>query len=576
MNLDNKPMEQKQAQTGPNFRALTTKMALSVIVVAFTPIILVSGILLYQFRTAYHEKVSAHLETLVRKHKQSIDGFLDARQRDIRVLARTFGFDKLRDEVFLQERLTILQQEYGGVFVDLGVINARGLQVAYAGPFKLAEAQYSDADWFQQAMQQQHFVSDVFLGLRGQPHFIIASRDTWKGQPWILRATIDFVAFNTLVENIRVGETGLAFVLNRKGEFQTRPRLEIDAEKEPYMEFLRSTVQPTDGVTTSERRDSYGRKKLYVRTFLKNGEWLLVYQQDASDAFADLDRAVTVTLFVLVLSGVSIVTVAYALSRRMAGRLSEADKEKQMIHRQIVETGKLASVGELAAGIAHEINNPVAIMVEEAGWIEDLLEEEEFRESKQLEEFKRAVNQIRNQGRRCKAITHKLLSFARKTDSRVQPVQVNDLIEELVSLSAQRAKYSNVKIETKMQPGLPSIPASQTELQQVFLNLINNALDAMEKTGGALQISSRKEGEYVVIDVADDGPGIPQANLSRVFDPFFTTKPVGKGTGLGLSICYGIIKKMGGDIEVDSVVHERTCFTVRLPLKATGERTSRS
>ena len=225
-----------------------------------------------------------------------------------------------------------------------------------------------------------------------------------------------------------------------------------------------------------------------------------------------------------------------------------------MITEQVVETGKLASVGELAAGIAHEINNPVAIMVEEAGWIEDLLEEEEFKHGENLSEFQRALQQIRTQGKRCKEITHKLLSFARKTDSRIQNVQLNDVIEELIALSAQRAKYSNVEIHSNLQENIPTVRVSQSELQQVLLNLINNALDAMEKTGGNLRISTRMEedsiimGDHLLIEVADDGPGIPAANLAKIFDPFFTTKPVGKGTGLGLSICYGIIKKMGGNI----------------------------
>jgi two-component system NtrC family sensor kinase len=247
-------------------------------------------------------------------------------------------------------------------------------------------------------------------------------------------------------------------------------------------------------------------------------------------------------------------------------RIAKADQEKQLMDEQIIETGKLASLGEMAAGIAHEINNPVAIMVEEAGWIGDLLEEEEFKNGKNLDEFRRALGQINTQGKRCKEITYKLLSFARKTDSRIQEVQVNKLLEEIITLLAQRAKYTNVVVNTEFQWGLPPIRVSQSELQQVFLNLINNSLDAMEKQGGVINIVSRLQGDAIVVEVTDNGPGIPSANLSRIFDPFFTTKPVGRGTGLGLSICYGIIKKLGGDIEVESQVGEGTSFRVRIPL----------
>jgi two-component system NtrC family sensor kinase len=233
---------------------------------------------------------------------------------------------------------------------------------------------------------------------------------------------------------------------------------------------------------------------------------------------------------------------------------------------QIVETGKLASVGELAAGIAHEINNPVAIMVEEAGWIEDLLEDDDGDSSERLTELRRALGQIKNQGSRCKQITHKLLSFARKTDARTEQVDLYELVDEMIALSEQRAKYSNVEIRSTLQTGLPTVHASSSELQQVLLNLINNALDAMEHTGGELEITVKYVQGDLWIFIADTGPGIPKANLERIFDPFFTTKPVGKGTGLGLSICYGIITKMGGEIDALSTVGKGTTFRIRIPI----------
>jgi len=559
-------MDQNKGTHNGYYYSLTRNMLLVIILVAIMPMIVVSSIILYEFDISYHEKVYAHLEELVLKHKHNIDGFLKQKLGDIRLLGKAFSYEELRDESFLRDKLELLQEIYGPVFVDLGVINDRGIQVAYAGPFKLGKAVYSNAKWFQTAMKSDYFKSNVFLGLRGLPHFIIAVRENWNGDPWILRATVDFVAFNNLVENIRIGETGFAFILNRRGEFQTKPLFDLIANKEPYTDFLKDSEKFQDGVRIIERDDDAGNKVIYVAALLKHGDWLLVYQQKASDAFSDLRRTLRVTIAIMLLAGICIVVIAFILSKRMVNRVASADQEKEMMNEQIVETGKLASVGELASGIAHEINNPVAIMVEEAGWIEDLLEEEEFRGGENLDEFKRALEQIRTQGRRCKEITHKLLSFARKTDSRIQDVQLNDLIEELIALSAQRAKFANVDINVNLQENPPILHVSQTELQQILLNLINNALDAMEKTGGTLNVSSELEGDYIVVEVEDDGPGIPEANIVRIFDPFFTTKPVGKGTGLGLSICYGIIKKMGGDIIVKSTMEVGTTFRVKIPI----------
>lgn len=547
------------------YSMLTKKMVLIMLLISLIPMLLVSWSVLYEFRTSYKEKVFAHLCELVQKHAQGIDAFLKERLADICFLAETFGFENLSDESFLRERLESLQRNYGPVFVDLGVINAQGLQVAYAGPFRLEKALYSNAPWFKKAIKTKYFISDVFLGLRGLPHFIVAVKENWNGKPWILRATIDFGAFNRLVKNIQVGRTGFAFILNTHGKLQTKAREDIFRNTEIYMNLLKRTR--SNKVTILEAQDFSGKKKIYVSTLLKDGQWMMVFQQDAEDAFSEFKKTRTIALVIILLCALAIAMVALILARMMVDRIAKADREKERMNEQVIQAGRLAAIGELAAGIAHEINNPVAIMMEEAGWIGDLLQDEQFQNSANLEEIKRAVDQIRTQGRRCKEITHKLLSFARKTDPRVQDVDVNELIKELVQFSKQRAKYARVTINTHLQEDLPFVKASKSELQQVFLNLINNALDAMEKEGGILDITTYLEGDYLVVEVSDTGPGIPEANLPRIFDPFFTTKPVGKGTGLGLSICYGIVKKMGGEINVKSALGKGTTFTIKLPIR---------
>ncbi len=552
----------------PYYRALIRKMFVTIITVSFLPVFLVSATIFYQFRTSYREKIFAHLNEMVQKHTTNIDMFLMNKLSDIRYLSRSAGFNNLSSEAFLQKTLTIMQQEYGAVFVDLGVIDEQGKQVAYAGPYPLAKADYADTDWFQKAMNSQHIISDVFLGLREVPHFIIAVRNSRDGKPWILRATIDFEAFNSLVAKIRVGETGFAFIINRQGIFQTNPIFNVIPNNDLYISIfqLKTDFGKQDEVRITEQVDASGKKNIYVGSLLKNGDWLLIYQQNSADAFSKLNQTQAFSIIIFILGGIGIVTMAFVLSGKMVNRIAVTDSEKEMLNQQVIETGKLASVGELAAEIAHEINNPIAIMVEEAGWMQDLLEEEEFQACKNFAEFKRALAQIKTQGTRCKDITYKLLSFARKTDSRIQDIQINVLITDLVSLSDQRGKYSMVEIHSQMAEHLPLLRLSVSELQQVFLNLINNAIDSMDRKGGKLFISTRGEDQRVVVEMADTGSGISEANLPRIFDPFFTTKPVGKGTGLGLAICYGIIRKMGGEIKVHSTLNVGTTFTVYLPI----------
>lgn len=549
---------------------LSRNMILTIILVSFTPMILVIGIFLFQFHSSYHEKTYAHIEELVQKHKQNIDSFLDEKLANIRYVAETADIESLTEKSFLELNLRHLQDEYGDVFVDLGVVDGAGRQLAYAGPYELNNVLYSGAEWFKRAKDRQYFISDVFMGFRGSPHFIITIRRQHDSEIYILRATIDFQYFNNLVENLRVGETGYAFILNRDGQFQTRPAVEKSSSQESYDFFIESINDREKPVKIIERADDTGQENIYAVAELKGGDWLLIFKQETWDAFKDVTRVFQISGVIFLLGGAGIIITSILLTKRMVRRMMKADKEKEDLNQQMIETSKLASVGELAAGIAHEINNPVAIMVEEAGWIEDLLEEEEFAESENLAEFRRALKQIATQGIKCKEITHKLLSFARKTDTTLKDVQINDLINEIVELSSQMARHNKVSINTELQGNLPFVTLSPSEMQQVMLNLINNAIDAMEKTGGTVHIAtkiSKLEKDHIVIAVEDNGPGIPEANLNRIFDPFFTTKPVGKGTGLGLSICYGIVQKMGGKIDVSSTVSKGTRFRIWIPIQ---------
>jgi len=548
-------------------KKFSRNMVLIVIVLSSIPMLLISGMILHQFSISYNEKLYAHLKELVYRHAQNIDTFLNERLNNIQFMLDSCDNEDLLDESVLQEKLFQLQQKYGGVFEDLGVINEAGVQEAYAGRFKLAKAEYSDAKWFNEALEKPYYISDVFLGLRSKPHFIVSVKRIRQGRYFLLRSTISFEAFNSLAENLRIGKTGFAFILNREGDFQTKPHYDMLPSKKSYMDFISAGKKAKHGIYVGEIADDYSMEHtIYLAALLKNEDWILVFQQEKKEAFSDLIRTQIIAGVILFIGALLIVFMNSILFHKVINHLSEAEREKEMMNQQIIETGKLASVGRLAAGTAHEINNPVAIMVQEAGWVEDLLKKEEFQKGKNLQEIKRALQEIEIQGKRCKEITHKLLSFARKTDMQLQSVQINEIVEEVVSIS-NKASYTGISIQTYLDQKLPIIYGSQTEIQQVLLNLINNALYALKKDGGKIEITTRLAEQNVLVMVEDNGPGIPKANLDRIFDPFFTTKPVGEGNGLGLSICFGIIEKMGGKMDVHSTVDMGTRFDIRFPRK---------
>jgi PAS domain S-box-containing protein len=241
--------------------------------------------------------------------------------------------------------------------------------------------------------------------------------------------------------------------------------------------------------------------------------------------------------------------------------------ERNQMQAQLLQAGKMAAIGELAAGVAHEINNPVGIISAAAEQLQFLLDRKPQQTGETIAKISGHVEMIREHADRCKRITQGLLNFARKTEMRNTEVDLEKLVGETVALLENRALTEHKKIVAQIPSVLPLMIGDPHLLEQVFLNLANNALDAIE-SGGIVTIRGREEGREIAVDIVDNGSGIEEENLEKIFDPFFTTKPIGKGTGLGLSICFGIVERMGGSISIQSEPGVGTTFTVRLPVES--------
>lgn|GEM_PF-561459 len=261
--------------------------------------------------------------------------------------------------------------------------------------------------------------------------------------------------------------------------------------------------------------------------------------------------------------------------------LRELKYRQTKINEQLLQSNKLSALGEIVTGIAHEINNPLAIIHQEVQWIQHCVSS---REENFLEEVEDSVKEIAQQVKRCREITHKLLDFARKRKPIAQPTDLNEVIEEMVKLVELTTKTSgstqetetheqsrsnkSIRIERHYAPDLPLVLVDVPLLRQVILNLLVNAVQALGEKGGTIEVASRYSGgDMVEFSVSDTGCGIPPEHLDKIFLPFFTTKPPGQGTGLGLSLAYTIVHSMGGTIEVESVVGKGSRFTVKLPAK---------
>ena len=238
----------------------------------------------------------------------------------------------------------------------------------------------------------------------------------------------------------------------------------------------------------------------------------------------------------------------------------KAEEETAKVEQQLQLAGRLAAVGELAAGVAHELNNPLAAV---QAFAQFLAAREGLDES-----VKSDVETIYRESQRASKITSNLLSFARKHNPEKSLISINDVIEKSLELHLYRMKVNDMEVAKDLDPELPMTMADYHQMQQVFVNIITNAEQAMTKAHGKgkLVITSQSVGELIQVTFADDGPGMTEVNLKRLFDPFFTTKEVGEGTGLGLSICYGIVQEHEGRIYAKSEVNKGATFVIEIPV----------
>jgi PAS domain S-box-containing protein len=241
--------------------------------------------------------------------------------------------------------------------------------------------------------------------------------------------------------------------------------------------------------------------------------------------------------------------------------------EKRIQEMQLIQTEKLSSIGVLAAGVAHEINNPLSSV---AGYAEALLrrfsDEEQLSQDPRFEVFPKYLQVIIRESYRCKGIIDSLLSFSRKSDGSFDMVNLNDIFHQVLELVRYKSRYDKIEIKTDLESDLPAVYTDPAGIRQVCMNLLINAHQAISGAG-FVEITTRlTEQSMVMFQIRDSGCGIPADSIEQIWDPFFTTKIVGQGNGLGLAVTYNIIKRLGGDISVESQVGMGSKFNVRIPL----------
>ena len=558
-----------------NYRKLWWQHCLAIICFSVIPLVFVNLSLYKLFDGIYTDKVTESLRSTAENRRDAIDLFFNERVAQLYTVANTNTFQELTDENYLNRVFETMHAKSNS-YMDIGIIDSEGNHLSYVGPYYdlLKQVNYKNEPWFSAVKANGVYISDIFMGFRKVPHFIIAVMVREKGTAWILRVTINLKNIDDIVQKAWIGKLSDAFIVNNKNALQTKPRFGGNFLEAPvYPEFATETMKPhaypdySSVVTTKvERVQHDGIDAFFAAVPVHNTKWILVIKENPDELLAALQKG-KYWMILLTLVGLAIIATGAALfTNTLINRIKETDRENAANSDMLLQANKMIALSKMAAGIAHEVNNPLASIAEKAGWLKDLLAEEDLAASPNFAEFNDSVDKIEQHVNRARKIIHNLLGFARRMEPAKEKINVNNLLDETTGFLENEARYVNIQFVKQYAENVPVITSDLSQIQQVVLNLLNNAIDAIGHDG-TITVSTRflEKTDEVEINVADTGKGIAESDLNKIFDPFFTTKEVGKGTGLGLSISYSIIEKLGGKLKVQSKVGEGTVFTLLLP-----------
>lgn len=544
-----------------NFPLIWKVSVLVTVAVSLGPLIFITIVDYNVSRRSVESDILLRTARTVSNTGRTVSFFLEERSLSLDFIARDNDLAALNNTARLNSILMNLREGFGK-FTDLGVIDSSGRQTNYVGPYSLLHKDYSDQDWYMQAVKSGAYISDVFLGFRKVPHMVIAvRRDLTEGSFFVLRATLDIAMFENVLSSLELDRLGDAFIINHQGVLQTSSR-----ENGNVLEKVSLPVPAYSSKTeVVEGKDSNGRDIVIGYRYIDKTPFILMIVKKKRALVESWQKTRLELIGFLTGSIILIMTVIVGIATYLVNRMYLADEKRIMILHEMEYSNKMASIGRLAAGVAHEINNPLAIINEKAGLIKDLFTfKDVYAEDPKLIGI---VDSIISSVERCGKITRRLLRFARHMNVSLQSINLEEVINEVLDFLNKEAEYRSIVVSVKVQKDIPDFESDRGKLQQIFLNIINNAFAAMSDGGHLDIVAEQKDRNSVLITITDDGCGIPEPDLMHIFEPFFSTKTGQGGTGLGLSITYSLVQEIGGGVRVQSEVGKGTTFSITLPLK---------
>lgn len=533
-----------------------------VIPLILVPVLLSSWYYYYLSRNRALAQVEGETAVLAKNASIDIELFFNQYKSSLRFISLTYGVDGLSNPEIMATVFANLEKTGSG-FQSLDMYDSEGNMISCIGPDEVCNTS-GPLQWLDEVRERGLLIGVTSLNPEKVPHMFIGIKVYRRdGSPFILRGILDNLVLNDLLSQIRLDEIQDVFLATSSGRLLSPSKY----CGEPGEYACLPLEKDLPAATLMEDLSFYGGvgKTVFVGAArVDNTDIILglIVPEDVVERLMAATRHLIST--VLIPSILGLVVVALCLVTYVIHGLFRADLRRREYLQQVERNDKLASIGRLAAGVAHEINNPLAIINEKAGLLKDM-----FTYTDTYEEDERLLNTVDaiiKAVERAGSITHRLLGFARKIEVSVEQINVEHLIRETLGFLRKEALYKNIRINIDVAENVPDIVTDRGKLQQIVLNLVNNAFAAMDD-GGQLDVIVRRIPGQKAISVAvrDNGCGISEENLKLIFEPFFSTRTKSGGTGLGLAITYGLIRDLHGTLEVESQVGVGTTFTITLP-----------
>lgn len=551
-----KPPSEENPLKEMRYRRLRGKYFVRLALTYVLPAVALSAFFVYRYVKLGVESSEQKLAIIAESQAKALDLFLQERIWAMLNLVDASDMHPGPNDREIKEYFGRLRQT-GDSFIDLGIFDSTGVQTNYYGPeVFLLNKNYKKEKWFQTLISEEkdrYVITDVYLGLRGTPHFTIAAGCDIDDCFLAAKSSLNPASMYQYITSFEKSTDKNIAIVNSEGVYQlVSERVGNPTEQSPFS--IDSGKTSGFGVTNFD-----DRKERFAFYKLATADWYAVASDKRLSDDAENSLIISLIVSFLVI-GIFLGVVAW---RSKAAAIMQY--EKDVARMELDHAAKLAAVGELSSGIAHEIGNPLNIIASIVGVLQEYADPR-HKLDKKVSDIQPQLEKILLAVKRIKEINEKLLRFVRKSDEDVRPRDVRTIIDDFVDVFFEREmSFRNIDVirDYESRPLLAEI--DENGFKQVIINLLNNAADAIGDSPGEIAIRAGTLDEKIFISVADTGSGISEEAMDKIMIPFYTTKPVGKGTGLGLSISLSIIRRFGGEMEAESILGEGSVFIIRLP-----------